>query len=444
VNGPFFLGPEPVAEHPLANLVMAVAVAALATEAFAQPTVRLPDTAPSVNPSGVFPPSTPGAAAPSTSPSTLGTPAFDPYGNSAGAASLAPSLTAPPSYTTPPSPYGTPLPSGISAPPGAAPGYPGAPGGSVTGATPNPYGQPYGVYPPGMDPASSPPSLFPGGTNPVPWTVPTMPAMRFLTPRVRYTWVDSNNNYDSLGINDFDFSVVAAFPNFLFSTQPLYVAPSFSLHLWSGPREPAGDLPPNAYSAFLDFGWSSDPTKPFGGEIGVRPGVFTDFKTFDTNSLRIMGQGLFRIQTTPTTSVRAGVVYIDRNDLKLLPAFGLLWTPNAQTRFDVFFPHPKLAQHLTTMGNQDLWWYVAGEYGGGAWTVERGSEGATFSDRIDINDIRVMLGVEWGQSALLQQGRRTGFVEVGWVTDREVVYVVTPSETSSLRDSWMVRAGWNY
>ena len=67
-----------------------------------------------------------------------------------------------------------------------------------------------------------------------------------------------------------------------------------------------------------------------------------------------------------------------------------------------------------------------------------------FSDRIDINDIRVTLGVEWGQASLLQQGRRTGFVEVGWVTDREVVYVETPLESSSLRNSWMVRAGWNY
>jgi len=172
----------------------------------------------------------------------------------------------------------------------------------------------------------------------------------------------------------------------------------------------------------------------------VRPGIFTDFETLNTHSLRIMGQGLFRVQTTPTTAVRAGVMYIDRNDLKLLPAFGLLWTPNPQTRFDVYFPHPKLAQHLTTLANHDLWWYIAGEYGGGAWTVER----ELLSDRIDINDIRLMLGLEWGQAALLQQGRRTGFVEIGWVTAREVVYVATPDQTSKLSDSWMVRAGWNY
>jgi hypothetical protein len=275
-----------------------------------------------------------------------------------------------------------------------------------------------------------------------------LPATRFLTPRVRYSWVDGGSAPDDLGIHDFDFSVVAAFPNFLFSTQPLYVAPSFSLHLWAGPTPPVGDLPANAYSAFLDFGWSTDPTKPIGGEIGVRPGVFSDFNTFTTYSWRWMGQGMFRIQTTPTTTLRGGVIYIDRNDLKLLPAFGILWTPNSQTRFDIFFPRPKLSQHLTTVGTQDLWWYLGGEYGGGAWTVEREANPPlnpeSFSDRVDINDIRVVVGLEWGQAAMLQQGRRSGFFEAGWVTDREVVYVATPWQTSSLRDSFMLRAGWNY
>jgi hypothetical protein len=245
---------------------------------------------------------------------------------------------------------------------------------------------------------------------------------------------------DDLGINDFDFSAAVAFPNFLYSTQPLYVIPSFSLHLWDGPPSPQ-DLPANAYSAFLDFGWATDPQQPIGGEIGVRFGAFTGFNTFTTYSWRIMGQGLFRIQVTPTLAARGGVVYINRNDLKLLPAFGALWTPNPDTRFDIFFPRPKLSQRLTTLGNQDVWWYIGAEYGGGAWTVERE---LGFSDRVDINDIRVILGAEWGQSALLRQGKRTGFFEVGWVTSRELVYVVTPELSGSLSDSFMLRAGFNY
>ncbi len=138
--------------------------------------------------------------------------------------------------------------------------------------------------------------MYPNGWNTSNWA---LPATRFLTPRVRYTYVDGGPATDDLGINDFDFSVAAAFPNFLYSSQPLYVVPSFSLHLWSGPRPPHGDLPANAYSAFLDFGWSTDPAKPLGAEVGVRLGVFTDFNTFNTHSGRIMGQGLFRLQATP-------------------------------------------------------------------------------------------------------------------------------------------------
>jgi hypothetical protein len=232
-----------------------------------------------------------------------------------------------------------------------------------------------------------------------------------------------------------------AFPQFLFSTQPLYVVPSFSLHLWSGPEEPTGDLPSKAYSAFADFGWGTDPSRPVSGELGVRLGLFTDFETMNSRSFRVLGQGLFRVQTTETLALRGGVIYLNRNKIKLLPAGGVLWTPNAQTRFDIFFPRPKLAQRLTTLGNADLWWYVGGEYGGGSWTIQR-SDGT--SDRVDINDLRLILGVEWGQAANLQQGHRTGFIEAGWVTDRELVYVRTPNQNPSLKDSFMVRAGFNY
>ncbi len=298
--------------------------------------------------------------------------------------------------------------------------------------------EPYGSYAPaaGAYPAGTPPALYPNGLN----TNWAYPPTQFLTPRVRYTWVVGGDDPDTLGMNDFDFSAAFAFPNFLYSNQPLYIIPSFSLHLWDGPQSPQ-DLPANAYSAFLDFGWATDPSRPIGGEIGVRFGAFSGFNTFTTYSWRIMGQGLFRIQATPTLAARGGVVYLNRNDLKLLPAFGALWTPNPDTRFDIFFPRPKLSQRVTTMGNNDVWWYIGGEYGGGAWTVERE---LGFSDRIDINDIRLILGAEWGQSALLRQGKRTGFIEVGWVTSREVVYVTTPGLSGSLSDSFMLRVGFNY
>ena len=439
-------------------LVGAAVLAYQCMVANAQPTVRLPNTTSSGvagSTTGVYPPGGVPASsavlppAGGTPASTLGPPGFDPYGTTSANA-YAPSIGST-TYgygSTPPATSGiTSAPPSVTVPPGSTT-IPGTttPGVGAPPAT-TPYGTP-GTYPPGTTPPTpglgvpaTPPALFPNGLNFNNAAFAASPSLRFITPRVRYTWVDGGSSDDDLGINDFDFSAALAFPNFLYSTQPLYVVPSFSLHLWSGPRPPIGELPANAYSAFIDFGWGTDPSKSLSGEVGVRLGAFSGFDTFNEHSWRIMGQGLFRAQMTPTLAFRGGVIYLDRNKIKLLPAIGLLWTPNSQTRFDIFFPRPKLSQRLTTLGNRDVWWYVAGEYGGGSWTVEA-INGQT--ERTDINDIRLMLGVEWGQPALLQQGRRTGFLEVGWVMDREIVYVETPEIQPSLSNALMLRAGMNY
>lgn len=264
----------------------------------------------------------------------------------------------------------------------------------------------------------------------------------FQGPRFRHGFVYGDENADSLMINDSDVSLAFAIPNFLYSTQPLYLMPSFSLHQWDGPQPPStADLPPLAYSAFLDSGWQSDPARILGAELGLRVGMFSDFDTATSDSLRIMGRGIGRIRLTPTTTLKLGVLYLDRNKVKLLPAGGLLWQPNQDTRFDLFFPEPKLSHYLTTLGNTDSWWYVGGYYGGGAWTVQRTD---TTKDSIDINDLRLVLGLEWGRNEQMREGRRVGFLEVGYVFDRELLYNASPLDNLSLQDTVMIRAGIGY
>jgi hypothetical protein len=130
------------------------------------------------------------------------------------------------------------------------------------------------------------------------------------------------------------------------------------------------------------------------------------------------------------------VEYINRNDLKLLPAGGVLWTPNPQVRFDIYFPKPKLAIYVTTLGTMEFWAYLAGEYGGGAWTIERAAGG---DERIDINDIRAIVGTEF------MTGRSVkGFFEAGFVFEREVVYVASPQDTFSPGETFMLRGGIAY
>ncbi len=260
-------------------------------------------------------------------------------------------------------------------------------------------------------------------------------------PRFRHTFINASDGTENLETNDSDISVAFALPNFLYSNQPLYVAPSFSIHLWDGPvTDPAAtpnfQLPENVYSAFLDFGWQTDPNRLFGLELGVRVGAFTEFEEFRGDSLRIMGKGLASFRLTPATTFKAGVYYLDRRSIKLLPAVGWLWQPNPFTRADIFIPQPKYARYWRTLGTNDVWWYLSGDYGGGSWTLRN-------DEAVDINDLRVMAGFEWGVSDLIRAGRRSGFFEFGYVFDREVVFE-RQRQTLDLDDGFMVRVGFGY
>jgi len=312
----------------------------------------------------------------------------------------------------------------------------------------NPYAsQPYGA--PGVP--GTPVNIW----DPNTWQTPTSPMLNnsftqdpigytsrfFVMPRFRQTYIGGNNDPTALAISDSEVSLLFQVPRFFGSTQPLYIAPAFAIHLWDGPSNGIADLPGSAYSAFLDFGWESNPAKTFSWETGVRVGVFTDFSTFNSESLRIQGKLLARSRLTPTATGRLGVYYLDRNRIKLLPAAGILWTPNPDTRFDFFFPEPKFAHYVSTVGTKDMWWYITGYYGGGAWTIER-ADGS--SDDIDINDIRVCIGLEWGRNETLRLGQRCAFLEFGYVFEREIVYRVSPQDNLDPDNSWVVRAGFLY
>ncbi len=263
----------------------------------------------------------------------------------------------------------------------------------------------------------------------------------FQGPRFRHAWIYGSDDNDALQINDSDVALAFAIPNFLYSTQPVYLLPSFSVHNWEGPRNVAADLPPIAYSAFLDAGWQSDPARIMGAELGLRVGVFSDFEAHTSDSLRVMGRALGRVRLTPAATLKLGAIYLDRNKVKLLPAGGILWQPNPETRFDLFFPEPKLAHYLATVGTMDTWWYVGGYYGGGSWTVKRTSGE---KESIDINDIRLVLGLEWGRNEQMRDGRRVAFLEAGYVFQRELLFKESPADNLDLQDSFMIRAGIGY
>jgi hypothetical protein len=369
----------------------------------------------------------PSLNAPPPSGATLGAPSFDPY-------AIAP--------TSAPSAYSPPFTPQYGAPAYAPPTYAAPPYGAPPAVAPT-FGQPtYGAPPMYAPLPQNPTTQFPSGAwsedigRVDPYQQGT-PLRLFQNIRFRHTYLSRLGQEEGLGINDSEIATTAAFPRFLFTTQPIYISPGFIFSQWDGPASPPADLPPRAYSAYLDFDYTTNPAYRFGADLHVRTGVYSDFNAINTNSFRLSGRGLGTFQMTPALQLKLGVEYINRNDIKLLPAGGFLYVPNPQTRLDVYFPKPKLAVYLTTLGNTEIWGYLAGEYGGGAWTIERAGTGQ--DERIDINDIRAIVGTEFMNSRSLK-----GFVEAGYVFNREVVYVARPQDSFDPDSTFMLRGGVAY
>ena len=253
-------------------------------------------------------------------------------------------------------------------------------------------------------------------------------------PQIRRTYLHGNNG-NELDINDLFISTTATRPNFLGGTQPLRISPGFGVHLWNGPvTEDTGfDLPPIAYSGFLSFDHITDPRRNSGLEGNFTVGYYSDFDNTSSDALRVTGKFLGWRRVNPYTVAKFGVEYLDRVDVKLLPAVGLYMTPNADMKLDLYFPKTKLSHRLPNIGDVEAWGYVGGEYGGGSWAIERadGSE-----DQADINDVRAYLGIEW-----IGRRRNVGYLEFGYAFDRQIVYRSNSLDRLDVQDTLLLSTG---
>ncbi len=380
-----------------------------------------------------------------------------------GGSTYAPAPTTTPTFTTPAPAFTTPAPV-YSAPPAStyapapAPSYSAPPATFQGTVTPAPAWDPYvdpsqmpggtPYYQPPQGAAAQPPALFPGSGGPSVFqpggyaynradgTVGAWPRL-FQEIRGEYTWLANiGDEEDELGINSVAASATMAFP-FFYDQAPLLITPGGAIHWFNGPESTAPgspDLPPRVYDLYLDTAWKPVITPWLSADIGARVGVYTDFEHTSSDSIRVMGRGLGVLTFSPTLRVALGAIYLDRVDVKFLPAGGFIWTPDEDTRYDILFPNPKLARRWTTIGTTEWWYYFAGEYGLGSWTIDR-TDGS--GDQVDVNDIRIIAGLEW----FALSGTR-GVFEVGYVFDRKLVY--KSGQELSLDDTVMLRAGVAY
>lgn len=221
------------------------------------------------------------------------------------------------------------------------------------------------------------------------------------------TWLPGSG--DDLGIFTLSLSETLETPRY----EGFTITPRFGVHYLDGPVRT--DLPARVYDTSVAFRWFNKFNEQWSYEIEVAPGVYSDFKNTTTDSLRITGKGLAYYMHSRSKQFVFGIVYLDREDIKLLPAAGMIMWFSEGSRLELIFPKPKYTYRIEKNEERERWLYVAGEFGGGSWAIRRA---AGTNDVVTYNDLRLIGGLETKHT----NGMISQF-EIGYVFNRKLEYL---------------------
>ncbi len=180
-----------------------------------------------------------------------------------------------------------------------------------------------------------------------------------------------------------------------------------AVHFISGPVQT--DLPPRVYDLTLGIPSRLAIGESWAVDVMFRVGWFSDFEGSAREGLRFPSHLVAYHQASPFWQWVLGVDYLDRDDIRLLPVFGAVWTPQENWRWEAVFPRPLIGRRFS--GGR--WVYIAGQLGGGTWDIQRSwGTGDVFTYR----DLQLLLGIQ-----NLGLGIKR-FIEVGYVFQRHLEY----------------------
>ena len=241
------------------------------------------------------------------------------------------------------------------------------------------------------------------------------------------TWLDRGHQ-EGYGITEFDIFATFAVP-MLTRESPLLITPRFDVRFLNGPNAP--DVPARLYETYVDFTWYPRINDRWMLILGVAPSIYSDFEQDDSNVFRMTGKGIARFEWVPgELELIMGVLYLNRDDVSVLAAGGLIWTPNSDSRFEILFPTPKLSRRIVCGTDYEDWMYVKGEFGGNTWSIERSTNA---NDRLTLRDYRLLIGLE-----RKRDGGAGRLLEIGYVFARTAEYEsatpdIEPDDTVILR-----------
>ncbi|MFM8891888.1 MAG: hypothetical protein ACKOTB_09770, partial [Planctomycetia bacterium] len=103
---------------------------------------------------------------------------------------------------------------------------------------------------------------------------------------------------------------------------PLLVTAGFVGTLTNAPA--GADVPGELFEGYVQARWLKKIGDRLGVDLAVSPGWYSDFHNDSAEALRVTGHGFGAWEAHEDLRVVAGVIYLDRYDVGILPAGGLL------------------------------------------------------------------------------------------------------------------------
>ncbi|MFM8283866.1 MAG: hypothetical protein ACKOCW_09975 [Planctomycetaceae bacterium] len=242
------------------------------------------------------------------------------------------------------------------------------------------------------------------------------------------TWVP-RGPADGFGMVDVPLSTSLA-PVWFDDLPALMVSPAFGFHFWQPPD--VLELPSTVYDSSVDVVWRTPLTERLGIGLGITPGVYGDYRSWNPRAFQLTGWGVVDLRVAERLSLVAGAAVVRQLDLRVLPVGGLIWSPRADTRLEVLVPRSRLTRKLADhAGGGSTWTYVACQFGGGTWAVTMPDDSTAV---VTSSDLRAVLGVEVFRSRTM-----AGIGELGYVFSRTISANGTPEYNPA--DAVMLQLG---
>ncbi|WP_146396217.1 DUF6268 family outer membrane beta-barrel protein [Pseudobythopirellula maris] len=289
-----------------------------------------------------------------------------------------------------------------------------------------------------FDPSVYPTTFAPGPPSLGQYCCPSEPQIKMPRGRPgmfqRFQWTGEwfpaiDGDPSALGVSSLGASVMLGAP-LPFTDGHLLITPRYEVNYFEGPT--VTDMPPRTHEAAVEFGHIRLLSPRWMLNLSTSIGVYGDDHSLDSgDALRITGRAIGIYQATHEWQWIVGVVYLDRDDVPILPALGAVYKSGG-FKADLLFPRPKLTWEL----GGDSRVYLGGEFGGGSWAVARTGTGLT--ERADLLSYQLFAGVEQGV-----KGGWNRRIEAGYAFGRELEYAESGT-VFELDDTLFVRSGVTY